>query len=375
MTRFDALRLIASTIAGTESPERWQGLDASWPIVLETATGHRVAAVLYSKLEQAGLREELPAPLADTLWALRELGRERNAAIRAQAIALAHVLNRRGMAPLFLKGTAHLLSGLHAGSGDRLIGDIDLLIPREQHPEALAALREAGYRVQDERLLHADGAPRGDIHFPALAHPAQPMLVEMHWRTLPPRFHLALPEAEALARAVPMVVEDAQCLVLRADDALVHNLLHAEERHHLLHLQNTELFRLWDSLLLERAAGDAELGEAVERLREAGFSKALRHHAGAMTFLFGEAALPAALRCEWHAREKWWLEETTNQRPLARYHQACLHAGIVAARNAADLSRQWRHPQQRRALLVKVSSPGSYWRRGANSLRMLLKKR
>jgi Uncharacterised nucleotidyltransferase len=58
-----------------------------------------------------------------------DLNRKRNRLIGGQVRAILDVLNPRGIEPIGLEGIAHLLMELFHDPGERVIGDIDLLVP------------------------------------------------------------------------------------------------------------------------------------------------------------------------------------------------------------------------------------------------------
>jgi hypothetical protein len=73
------------------------------------------------------------------------LNRERNQQISTQATALNTLLLDHEITPLFLKGTGNLLAGIYTDIAERMIGDIDFILPKEQYTKAIALLREDGY--------------------------------------------------------------------------------------------------------------------------------------------------------------------------------------------------------------------------------------
>ena len=60
------------------------------------------------------------------------LNRERNQQISTQARALNTLLLNHGITPIFLKGTGNLLAGLYTDIAERMIGDIDFILPKDK---------------------------------------------------------------------------------------------------------------------------------------------------------------------------------------------------------------------------------------------------
>jgi hypothetical protein len=106
------------------------------------------------------------------------------------------VLGQRGLAGVLFKGGAFLVRYSRRDIGMRALGDLDLLVPRERFAEAVAALREAGWRTALEGYhrsgevapahtlcIGEDGDPGGAVQLDVHRQLAQwPLL-----RTLPAR--------------------------------------------------------------------------------------------------------------------------------------------------------------------------------------------
>tara|TARA_X000000950_G_scaffold174357_1_gene211977 strand:- start:1192 stop:2058 length:867 start_codon:yes stop_codon:yes gene_type:complete len=76
---------------------------------------------------------------------LSKINRNRNEKILVQAKELNSLLLSNNIRPLFLKGTGNLLAGLYEDIAERLVGDIDILISKEDYPKAIRLLRDSGY--------------------------------------------------------------------------------------------------------------------------------------------------------------------------------------------------------------------------------------
>jgi hypothetical protein len=370
MTRHGALELIASTLAatGADLGTRWREAAPHWSLLLEAATAHRVATPLHTALGALGIAPALPAPLTETLAVLADLSRERNETIVRQAAHATRALNDAGIAPIVLKGAGNLLSGLYSAPGDRLIGDIDLLVRPEELGAAVAALTNAGYAVQSPDLLHDDGGSRVDVHYPPLEHRDWPMLVELHWALLPPPLGARLPVHELFARATPLAQGAA---VLAMEDALLYNVLHAEARHHLALAQGARLWQLYDSLLLARRLDPGAAGRAAAALQAPACVRYFQHHAGALHVLFGAPLFPGAPARPLGTIARLRLRHQLNQSFLGRADTAVTAALSAIIMETRGLRAQWRDPARRAALLVKLRDPKRLLRRLRNLIARL----
>ena len=364
MTRFDALLWLGQALAGAAPP--LPAANGDWETLLLVASEQRVAGALCGALERAGTLSQVPETYREALELLRTLGRERNAEVIAQARHLADALNAAGVPFALLKGTAHVASGLHSDAGERLLGDIDLLVVPEQLAAAVAALRGAGYAVQDAGLLHADGEARGDVHYPPLAHASWPLVVEVHWAVLPGAGGVALPAPELLQRAREITLPGgASARVLHPADALAYGILHAELRHWAAVSRGLQLWNLFDTLLLARALDPSQRDGVTRRLASPELARALRSHGESLGLLFGEA-IPAPLRRNMPRWVRARVRHQVNATALGALDAACCRAAQALGNEADNIARQWRTPERRAALLRKVADAGSYRRRLRN---------
>jgi len=102
-----------------------------WERVIQVSTEHLVLPALYIRLIQAKLIDLLPQDLQVYMEHLTSLNRSRNQQNILQVEELNALLLHNNIQPIYLKGTAHLLEGLYSDIGERMVGDIDLLVAPE----------------------------------------------------------------------------------------------------------------------------------------------------------------------------------------------------------------------------------------------------
>ena len=94
-----------------------------------------------------GVAELLPHDVVDYLDGMAILNWQRNSRIRSEISEIAAVFAEIGVAPVLLKGAAHLMSGLYDDIGDRVMLDIDLLVPQARLQNCADALKREGFRI------------------------------------------------------------------------------------------------------------------------------------------------------------------------------------------------------------------------------------
>jgi hypothetical protein len=236
--------------------------------------------------------------------------------------------------------------GLYEDDADRVIGDIDLLVTREEGDTALAILREMGYNSYDGDLDHAHLH-----HYPPVARGDSEAWVELHKVASP--YCRALPTRALIRRERRIASEIGSIAVPSPDDLLVHNIVHSQRHKRGFWSAEFSLRDAYDLVLLTRHFRD-ELDWSRLSLRIA--ADVGRHSAGFYVRrahrLFGEAPPPlpwpvgarfADGRWELHAQGKMiGLQRAT--RVIAHELQALWQvAGTPAARRLLDPRWYGRH--------------------------------
>ena len=122
-----------------------QAKTIDWDAVVKLSTQQLVFPALYCNLKRAGFLRYLPQELVNYMELVTGLNRQRNQHIITQVTALNTLLLKHGIRPIFLKGAANLITGLYTDIAERMIGDIDFILPKNQYKKAIALLREDGY--------------------------------------------------------------------------------------------------------------------------------------------------------------------------------------------------------------------------------------
>lgn len=193
------------------SPDRWTGLitaaraESLLPSLAHRLAGLRLPARVREVFEEAKIDTEHGRTQA--LWEA-EMARRALAGLRAPVV--------------LLKGTAYVAAGLAAGIG-RSIGDLDILVPRDQLDKVEAALLAAGWEWVKEDAYDDDYYRRWMHELPPLIHKDRDRMIDVHHTILPltARYH---PDAAALIAG--SVKLDNGLRVLCPADMVIHSAAH-----------------------------------------------------------------------------------------------------------------------------------------------------
>lgn len=191
---------------------------------VEGAARNRVLSLLWRALQEADRIQAL-GDAGSEVGAAVELARLDGLLLVPHALALAvGPLTSAGLEPVVLKGPA--VAERYPAPGLRPMDDIDLLLPREQHAEAVRRLTAAGWTV-----VRPDGRDRYDT---ILAHEdAGRLTLELHYDLQAGYERASALDATALwARRMPRRCMDVDVFVLPLAHELVMLCTHAAKPFH-----------------------------------------------------------------------------------------------------------------------------------------------
>lgn len=116
-----------------------------WDAVVKVSTGHFVFPALYCNLSRANFLHYLPKDLVLYMKHITDLNRKRNQEIIEQAREINELLLANNITPIFLKGTGNLLEGLYVDIGERMVGDIDFIVSRNNYIKVIEIFEKFAY--------------------------------------------------------------------------------------------------------------------------------------------------------------------------------------------------------------------------------------
>ena len=228
MTPTELYYFIGKCLSIDNDPEARQLVEAEiasgkvlWEEFVWMGSSHLVLPAFYTVFKRNGLLPLLPADLEEHLQSIYELNVDRNKLIKEQAFELIRILNSKGIEPIFLKGAGHLLQALYLDDGERIMSDIDILIPEESIQKAAQVLYESGYFHPEE---FKDDNFEKHHHLPGFEHPDYKVMVEIHHAVFPGQYGRLLTNAEINSEKRKLKGIDAW--VLSYKHQMIHNFVH-----------------------------------------------------------------------------------------------------------------------------------------------------
>lgn len=200
--------------------------DIDWDDFVQISSDHLVIPALYVQFKAHDLLQIIPEEVTLTLSEIYEANRIRNAQILLQIDRLTAILHAHRIYPVFLKGTANLLDGLYADLGERMMHDIDFLVPEEDYLRTAAILEKMGYSHTPVSYMDY----RDLKHYPCLYKSGEPAVVEIH--------RLPVTEKYADQFNSAMVFRDKKAVAVKSEvyvpsdrHKLIHTFIHSQLSH------------------------------------------------------------------------------------------------------------------------------------------------
>ena len=195
----------------------------NWEDFVRLCSNHLILPVMYLKFHAHELLSFLPNGLAEFLKEIYELNLSRNQQILNQLHEITKILNQNGIYPTLLKGAGNLVDQLYDNPGERIMGDIDLLVPQNDYLPAARLLEKDGYSY----TAHFMTDIKHSKHYPRLSKPGVPASVEVH-RLPVNQSYTKWYNTEIIDTEKKRIDNGVIYFVLSDKHKVVHNFIHAQ---------------------------------------------------------------------------------------------------------------------------------------------------
>jgi hypothetical protein len=223
-------------------------LDINWPGFVKMGSDNFILPAIYLNLTRHNLHSFLPADLNGYLGEVLNLNRERNMNIVRQMHFVNNLLIRNNISSLFMKGTGNIVDGLYQDIGERMVYDIDVLVPDDKMITAAKLLESEGF------ITRKDFIPRSldsTMHYPILLREDFVAGVEIHRSPSQYLYQKNFEPERVLRNQMDSSVEKG-FKVMGYQDRIIHNFLHAQLMHNGHYHADVSHRDLYDLLLLSK---------------------------------------------------------------------------------------------------------------------------
>ena len=281
MTSLAAHPFLMGVLRGAE-PEKLLPLArkaSDWEEILGEATGHGLAPLLYGWLKRADMGQQPPVPMVTQLERQFFGLAARNLLLASELGSLLRAFEERRVPCAPLRGLA-LAERLYDDITARPMGDVDLLVQKNDLPEVAAILQRLGYREIDRRPGFAQAFCH-TLEFFKDRHGW--IVVEPHWTIAYPPFVDRVDMDRVWKRCARGQVVGVQTWLLSPQDLLLHLCLHLTHRD-----REAPLLWFYEVDRFVRQEQEAlDWSRLFSSAREAGLESLLSQVLGKVRALFG----------------------------------------------------------------------------------------
>lgn len=156
--------------------------------IIVVASNHLMIPALYMRLKKNGLLNLCDKEFTDYIKYIYNLNKSRNKDLLEELKELSMIYVKNKIDHVFLKGSAYLANEIFEDIGERMIGDIDVLVAKSDYNKSIKLSKEFGYTTNTTFIFDSK-------HYPRMTHPKKLFALEIHNKLLKENNKLLNPES------------------------------------------------------------------------------------------------------------------------------------------------------------------------------------
>jgi hypothetical protein len=220
---------------------------------------HLILPTIYKKLQNSNVLKYVPIEISNLFENIYNLNKTRNLEIINQVEIINTKLENENISPVFLKGTGNLFDNIYSDIGERMIGDIDLLVRESDYLKTIETIISLGYSYE-EKDFFTNELPK---HFYRLYKNDVPANIEIH------RIPVNIPfskkfNTEIIFENRILAHGKQNIYVPSVEHRIIHNFIHTQLSNKGHWLKNNPLRDLYDFYLLSKFSNLSQISNKVE---------------------------------------------------------------------------------------------------------------
>lgn len=224
---------------------------------------HLILQAIYLSFKKHNLLQVFAKEYVQHIAAITLRNKQRNFEILKQVDEINQVLNKEDVETVYLKGTGNLLDNLYSDVGERMIGDIDLLVQEKDYLKAAELIMQQGY--QTDRKTYSDITT--SKHYPRLFRTDVPADIEIHRIPVNIEFSKQF-NSEIIFHDKKQIPDKVNCFVPSDQHKAIHSFIHAQLSNLGYLFKQTPLRDLFDMYLLSKRTVPTSLINQAEEKRK-----------------------------------------------------------------------------------------------------------
>ena len=159
--------------------------NVDWDRVVKITSNHLSIPALYYRLKERKLTKIVPKDLLNYFREIYNQNKSRNIKILKQIDFLNTLLLKNNINFCFLKGAAVICSKLYSNTKIRMLGDLDILVSKEDHKKTIKLLSDNEFNNKFNNYVE-----NNQRHYPRLVNNKYICAIEIHNRCFTNKKHL-----------------------------------------------------------------------------------------------------------------------------------------------------------------------------------------
>ena len=165
----------------------------NYDLLVKIASSHLMLPSLYVNLKIKGFIDLIPSDLKTYLVDIYKLNKKRNQELLKEAKEISEKFTKNNINHVFLKGTSHIFNQIYNDLGERMIGDIDILVSKKDYDKSIGLFKKAKYKEIEYSFFN-------DRHYPRLISSTKMFGIEIHSRLITGKYEKKL-QAEFILKS------------------------------------------------------------------------------------------------------------------------------------------------------------------------------
>jgi hypothetical protein len=334
----------------------------NWGNVVRVASNHLVVPLLYVRLKEADLLSLLPEDLRVYLLEIHQLNSARNKVLLEEIHQLNQIFEQHNIQVIYLKGAAHLLKGLYKDIGERMIGDIDLLVNPIEMEYVAGVLLSNGFKTLSE---YDSSLFTRTKHYPRLIHPTKDFAVEIH-KDVIQKVEYRLLDFSAYDKGK---VKTENFYIPCIEHLIIHNVLNTQLNDFGSLLSSLNFRQQYDLLLLSREKNIEDVIQSVDY-----FNNTMMAYLVKTAFLFKAVPSLAFKKSKRSKIQTYFLEQRFNYPSIFKFINQITYAIYKVLSDSRGFVLNMFHTSQRTRMINHFTDPvwfKAYFTRFFNKLKSI----
>ena len=119
--------------------------DVNWEKIIKITSSHLVIPAFYYNSQKRNILKKFPNDFRNYIEKIFDLNLNRNTILKEEIDQISKLFRKEKINHAFFKGSSLLLNGFFENIGERMISDIDILIPKADKEKAIRLLNKNMY--------------------------------------------------------------------------------------------------------------------------------------------------------------------------------------------------------------------------------------